>query len=1335
MTINTHGITGRLFRKAAFNGLPIPDEKPQAKEETDAEHEESYVDVFDLALRHSVSDVYIPLPGNELTLTVQRILSPEVWGTHPGLKPWELPNKPFGPCWDTNLCPHIRFGFLVTDSKSEPDWMDVIDENGTSYRFVLIWRREEPPTPGSPPPPPRPFFLPMPSNRTEQDNYLCSLEVVSGAGDVDPDDVIASMPQWTFRFRRKFGTTLHYENTAVSRSYRTSPLPPPVPEPGEPPPVDPVQYYFYARLTKVEDRFGNELRYELDAVGNSPTDWLREGGLISGLPLTLLPSRIVSTNVTPATVPERTITIRSERVPLPPTSSGISAASVRRVLKVYPPRAHASSGEMLEEHATLYTYSPVDPTFYDDPVVLKPSVPPAIKATPILFRPLTKVLRPEGMLTDYEWITEIEEDTNPADPADPTQYFFHTNLGALRDSAGIGYRFHYLFNQFQQAYSDNPKLEPQGWYNKAGLRAFVRIIAGPESTSFWSPLRDDALGRINTNGVPPELLLPENSGYNFDVEPVFRAVIDGEGYVRRWVFDEHVIYQADEIQRLLFPSEEQQRNLEWLVLWTRVTVIHPLPDPDHPLLNITESATYNALAGLATRTLLDFCGSLTEWEHTDAWDIAQVHGLEWLATAAPAGWFFKFYPDPTAQINALSYRREFTYYSTDPNLGASRIMIRVKDEEDRITAYEIDPATGNRTSEKVWTAPTGTPPAPQLVRHTVFDYHPVFRSFLTSRTTKNGLILPDGSTPDMVETFTPDAWGYTHREVRGAEDTAGQFSRAIHEHDENGNRTRTTDGAGNRTDFHYDTANRLDAVAFFGTGTVQLAARTLDYDARGNKVAETDENGSRTEFVYDGENRIKHLRKVIGSDPLTMDPLYLETSYLYNRVGSRTQTIDPNGNVSRTFYDAIQRPTDSLVWKERALTPPFSTPLETQKLHAFVTSFEYDIHHFCGSTAFDTSGFKPTTIIHPKVLAGPSGPTFARSHFTYDALYRSVLEKHEYEADLYAETTRIYNPTGTVWKETDPAGMLTTLTYDAENRPLTTTITNSTYPGDTATVSKSYTPAGLEKDSTNERGAISAIRYDLAGRAARAIAPDPVTGTLTANSPVTQSLYDPAGNLLKNTNPLGHVWDYEYDYRNRRTVERLPAAIDAGTTGFPTVRAELVTVYDPAGNVTEKHDARGNITLTEYDPANRPWRITAPPRRRLWHRPPPVCHYHQRTRQKRQHPLRHRPRRQRHRQRIRRPQPSDKDHRLPRPRPDHRQHLCLRRGQQPHLRHRRRRPRDPLHLRRAQPPHRHHLRPRHPPPHHHHGDMGPAAQALPHRVPRPSQPAHHHLPLRLPPPS
>jgi hypothetical protein len=58
--------------------LPSPDEKPQAKPETDESTEETFVDALTLNLRHDTSDIYIPLVGDELALGVKRSLSQEI---------------------------------------------------------------------------------------------------------------------------------------------------------------------------------------------------------------------------------------------------------------------------------------------------------------------------------------------------------------------------------------------------------------------------------------------------------------------------------------------------------------------------------------------------------------------------------------------------------------------------------------------------------------------------------------------------------------------------------------------------------------------------------------------------------------------------------------------------------------------------------------------------------------------------------------------------------------------------------------------------------------------------------------------------------------------------------------------------------------------------------------------------------------------------------------------------------------------------------------------------------------------------------------------------------
>ncbi len=184
----TDEVAGASHRKIALNGRPMTDSKPQAQLEADQEPEESYIDALTLTLRHATTDIYVPINSSELSLSVRRNSESDTWNLRRGLRVDERPDRPFGAGWSTNLTPNIHFVYQtpggIVSLFQEADYAYVTDEEGSSYRFLIVY----PPGGGQ-------EFFPLPAANHEQATFLAHLEAL-GDG--------------SYVFTKKYGTKLNF---------------------------------------------------------------------------------------------------------------------------------------------------------------------------------------------------------------------------------------------------------------------------------------------------------------------------------------------------------------------------------------------------------------------------------------------------------------------------------------------------------------------------------------------------------------------------------------------------------------------------------------------------------------------------------------------------------------------------------------------------------------------------------------------------------------------------------------------------------------------------------------------------------------------------------------------------------------------------------------------------------------------------------------------------------------------------------------------------------------------------------------------------------------------
>jgi RHS repeat-associated protein len=424
------------------------------------------------------------------------------------------------------------------------------------------------------------------------------------------------------------------------------------------------------------------------------------------------------------------------------------------------------------------------------------------------------------------------------------------------------------------------------------------------------------------------------------------------------------------------------------------------------------------------------------------------------------------------------------------------------------------------------------------------------------------------------------------------------------------------------------------------------SATTYDLST-GQLTASTDARGGTTRYGYDPKtgflasttdpngNTVTQAHDVRGNVTASTDCLAsgdCHTSYstYFPDPSTKVLTPDPRNDVLLSTLDGRSAsPTDgtyatTYTWDAAGNETAVTTPPVAGWPAGRVTAITYTD----GTAAFPAvdNGNAPANLpatrttpgggttryeyFHNGDLARVTDPAGQVTAYTYDNLGRRLSTKitsNTYPAGL--ATSYTYDGHGNPLTVTAPAaadrvtGVVhtarTTIAYDADDLPLSTTVSDLTGGDASRATARTYDAHDLVATSTDAAGKVTTYGYDAYGRRTKAVDPllretdyahdatgNPVTTTLkgwtgdpTNPSPPTDLVlesraYDPAGRLASVTDAMGYVTAYTYTANGHtKTVTRKDPA-----HGLSFV--EESDTYDGAGNLIRQVTNDGVTTRT-----------------------------------------------------------------------------------------------------------------------------------------------------------
>jgi RHS repeat-associated protein len=425
---------------------------------------------------------------------------------------------------------------------------------------------------------------------------------------------------------------------------------------------------------------------------------------------------------------------------------------------------------------------------------------------------------------------------------------------------------------------------------------------------------------------------------------------------------------------------------------------------------------------------------------------------------------------------------------------------------------------------------------------------------------------------------------YNGNQVSSVQDLVGTI--ATYTYDSSARLTRVTYADGSSLNFAYDSNSMITGVTdtqgkileahtydVFHRGLTSTRANGADslsvhYDNSGGPTTLTDSLANTTQF---GSGKIggRHFVNSVVETGCSSCGARSTSYFGHDGQGNRTSSTDALGLNTSYTYDSMGN-----------VLIKFINPCGGGLVWNFNPTSVFDEFR-------PEADFPEILLPEPEPQSGCSSLTWT---YTYN-LFQEVLTATDPAGNV---TTNTYDSSGNLLSTTSPSpdgshpGSATTLAYDSKGE-----LTSVADPRGNLT-SISYTPAGLIASTTDAQNHSTTLEYDARGNRLA------VTDALGNSTTFT---YDVMNRLTQTTQPGSVTTTFGYDYRGRRTTVTDPngkathyAYDDADRQTSVTDAAGNATAYwfDTENNLTTLTDAAGHATSFSYDPQGRTTSVTFP---------------------------------------------------------------------------------------------------------------------------------------------